>query len=67
MLSTPLKDRGHYFKPKKVTVMAKILLTYDVKKTSDTIHTELKKQLIDTYRYSPKFNPMRVNGVICQI
>lgn len=47
--------------------MAKILLTYDVKKTSDTIHTELKKQLIDTYRYSPKFNPMRVNGVICQI
>ncbi len=34
--------------------MAKILLTYDIKKTSDTIHTELKKKLIESYGYSAR-------------
>ena len=34
--------------------MATVLLTYDVKKTSDTVHRELKKRLIEVYKYSPK-------------
>ncbi|MBI3137736.1 MAG: hypothetical protein HYZ15_04045 [Sphingobacteriales bacterium] len=34
--------------------MAQILLTYDIKKTSDTIHTEVKKELVENYGYSPK-------------
>ena len=34
--------------------MATVLLTYDVKKTSDTVHSELKKRLIEVYKYSPK-------------
>lgn len=34
--------------------MATILLSYDIKKTSDTIHTELKKELIENYKYSAK-------------
>jgi hypothetical protein len=32
--------------------MAQILLTYDVKKTSDTIHHALKQYLIYHYQYS---------------
>jgi hypothetical protein len=37
---------------KTVKVMAKVLLTYDIKKTSDTIHSELKRELIENYGYS---------------
>ena len=35
-------------------VMSSILITYDVKETSDTVHTELKRELIETYKYSSK-------------
>lgn len=34
--------------------MANVLLNYDVKRTSATIHTELKERLISHYGYSPK-------------
>jgi hypothetical protein len=34
--------------------MASVLLSYDIKKTSDTIHSQLKQELINTYGYSPK-------------
>ena len=34
--------------------MAQILLTYDIRKTSETIHTELKNHLIGNYKYSSK-------------
>ena len=34
--------------------MKTILLTYDIKKTSDTIHAELKTRLIQHYGYSEK-------------
>jgi len=32
--------------------MANVLLTYDIRKTSETIHTELKNRLIQHYGYS---------------
>lgn len=31
-----------------------ILLTYDVKKTSETVHTDLKRYLIEQYNWSSK-------------
>ena len=34
--------------------MAKVLLTYDVKRTSDTIHTVLKKTLIEKFGFSSR-------------
>jgi len=34
--------------------MATVLLTYDIKKTSNTIHSELKSELINNYGYSAK-------------
>ena len=34
--------------------MPEVLLTYDIKKTSDTIHTDLKRELIENYKYSSR-------------
>lgn len=34
--------------------MAKVLLTYDVKKTSETVHSDLKRRLIEVYKYASK-------------
>jgi hypothetical protein len=32
--------------------MIKVLLIYDLKETTKSVHTELKKELVQTYKYS---------------